>query len=80
MRRIHKKGEPPHRPNMGKPYERAALLIAAELNKKGMYEFDALSTERHAVYELWKRVFKDIPFPADADVLRTPYHKDPGTA
>lgn len=62
---------------MGKPYESAALLIAAEFNKTAMNNFDALSIERHAVYELWMRVFPGVQFPHYADVLRTPYHRDP---
>ena len=63
---------------MGAPYKRAALLIAAEINKTSMETFCDLDTERHAVYELWKRVFPNVPFPRDADILRRRYDRDPG--
>lgn len=78
MKRIHKKNDEKYRPFFGAPYKRALLQIAAKLNETSMNEFDDLGAGRHAVYELWKRVFPGVPFPPDADILRTPYHKDPG--
>jgi len=79
MKRIHKKGTKQYRPYLGKPYESALLRIAKELNKTSLHEFDDLAANRHAVYELWMRVFPSVAFPADADILRTPYHRDPAT-
>ena len=78
MKRIHQKNAKVYRPFLGEPYKNVALTIAAELNKSAMIEFDDLGVERHALYELWKRVFPKVPFPASADAMRTPYHKDPG--
>lgn len=78
MKRIHAEKDKPYRPFLGEPYRQAAQTIAAELNKTALIEFDDLAVQRHALYELWKRVFPKVPFPAPADVLRTPYHKDPG--
>lgn len=63
---------------MGEPFKKAMLLIADALNETALMEFDDLAVGRHAVYELWKRVFPGKPFPPEADILRTPYHKDPG--
>lgn len=70
--------EPPYRPSMGMPYKRILLLIADEINKTSMEQFDDLDASRLAAFELWKRVFPDKPFPRDADVLRRRYDMDPG--
>lgn len=78
MKRVHKKKTPPYRPFVGQPYKKVFKLIAIELNKTSFFEFDDLGALRHAGFELWKRIFPDIPFPPDADVLRTQYYKDPG--
>ena len=78
MKRTHAKTEKQWRPYMGGAYRSAMELIAAELNKTSIYTFDALSAQRHADYELWRRVFPGIQFPIEADVLRTQYHQDPG--
>ena len=79
MRRVHPKNKPPYRPLVGHPYRWVLWEIAEELNKTSMFNFDDLSALRHSVYELWMRVFPGIPFPPDADILRTPYQRDPGT-
>lgn len=76
MKRIYKKNTPIYRPLVGHPYKNVFILIAQELNKTSMYEFDDLGALRHAGFELWKRVFPGVSFPPDADVLRTQYHKD----
>lgn len=71
------KKEKPYRPFLGAPYRRVFMLIAQELNKTSLSEFDDLDAGRHAAYELWNRVFPDKPFPPDADILRRRYYKDP---
>ena len=78
MRRIHKPTSKAYRPFVGEPYEKVFKMIADELNKTSLHTFNDLSALRLAGYELWKRVFPDKPFPPEADILRTPYHKDPG--
>lgn len=77
MKRLHKPKSKPYRPFFGEPYKYVFWLIAEELNKTSLNTFDDLSAGRHAAFELWKRIFPKTPFPADADILRTPYHKDP---
>ena len=77
MRRIHKKNSPQYRPLVGYPYKTVFIKMAQELTKTSLNDFDDLATLRHAGYELWKRIFLDTPFPPDADILRTQYHKDP---
>ena len=62
---------------MGKPYYRAAVIMAKKLNEMALDEFDDLDTLRHCVYELWKRMLPGTPFPQDADVLRRRYNQDP---
>lgn len=71
------RNEKPYRPAFGKPYQRVLLLLAEEINKSAMETFDDLDAGRLAVYELWKRVFPDKPFPKDADVLRRRFDLDP---
>jgi hypothetical protein len=77
MKRIHPKIKDKYRPLVGIPYKHVLLKIALELNKTSMNTFNDLSALRHAVYELWERVFPSIPFPRDADNMRMKYHKDP---
>lgn len=71
------KKENPYRPLKGMPYKRVALLMAAEINKTSMEKFDDLDIQRMADYELWKRIFPNVPFPKDADLLRRRYDLDP---
>lgn len=72
------KAESPHRPSLGQPYKRAALLMADKINETSMEIFDDLDVYRLAVYEFWKRIYPGVPFPKDADVLRRRYDVDPG--
>ena len=65
-----------YRPYLGQPYKPVLDALAAKLNEDAMVEFDDLDVLRHSVYEMWKRAYPDVPFPADADVLRKRYYKD----
>lgn len=78
VKRIHPKSSKKYRPLVGLPYKNIFLAIADKLNETSMHKFDDLSAIRHAGYELWKRMFPNDPFPPEADVMRTQYHKDPG--
>lgn len=77
MRQKHKKTDKPYRPFLGAPYKKIALMLAKKFNETALADFDDLDVIRHALYELWKRAYPDLPFPADADNLRRRYDKDP---
>ena len=79
MKQIHPKIKGKYRPLVGLPYKPALLLIARELNRTSLNNFSDLGALRHCVFEYWKIVFPGVPFPKDADALRTQYHRDPGT-
>ena len=76
MNKKHNPKSKPYRPYLGEPYKIIFTMIADELNKTSMVEFDDLDVARLAGFELWKRVFPEKSFPKDADILRKRYHKD----
>lgn len=69
--------EKQYRPHLGMPYKRVALIMAKKINEMALDNFDDLDTERHAMFLLWRQLFKDEPFPRDADVLRRRFDLDP---